>query len=741
MQPSRDLSGDWRAIPADDDLRRTYPDADFDDTDWPTAPVPGHWRSVPALAGEDGPILYRRRFDGPGTEEPAGRWWLVLDGVFYTSDVWLDGAYVGDTEGYFFPHRFEVTELMAARSEHVLGLEVACAPQVERRRKRNLTGVFQHWDLLDQDWNPGGIWRPVRLERTGTVQIRHQRVLCRDAQPETAQIFVRAVLDTPESLNVTVRTTVTDPSGAEVVELEREQPLAAGENRLEWTVTVPDPQLWWPWSLGDQPLYQVETAVLIGDEVSDRRNRPIGLRRVDLRNWIMSVNGERLFVKGSNQGPNRMALGEAPPELFADDVQLARDAGLDLLRVHAHVGRRELYDAADRLGMMLWQDLPLQWGYARGVRAQARRQAREAVDLLAHHPSVVVWCGHNEPLAIDVEPAALSDPRRRARLVARAAAGQFLPSWNRSVLDHSIAAVLEKTDGSRPVIAHSGILPHPPQFDGTDSHTYFGWYVGEQRDFGRLLRWWPRLARFVSEFGAQAVPVDASFLEPQRWPDLDWERAARTHALQKPFFDRYVPPERYDTFDEWRTATQAYQAELIARHIETLRRIKYRPCGGFAQFSFADGYPSVTWSVLGHDRQPKAGYDALRRACAPVIVVSDQLPPDLHPGEPLRVQIHAVSDRRISLDDMLCSADLYWRQDGQDRTLGWAWRGAVPADGCALVGTIDTLAPPADDDIELRLTLSSGADQSVVATNRYVARAAAATRGRAALDLGPSASP
>ena len=59
------------------------------------------------------------------------------------------------------------------------------------------------------------------------------------------------------------------------------------------------------------------------------------------------------------------------------------------------------------------------------------------------------------------------------------------------------------------------------------------------------------------------------------------------------------------------TATQAYQATVVRRHIEALRRIKYRPTGGFAQFCFADGHPAVTWSVLGHDRAPKL---RLRRA-------------------------------------------------------------------------------------------------------------------------------
>ena len=55
-----------------------------------------------------------------------------------------------------------------------------------------------------------------------------------------------------------------------------------------------------------------------------------GCARSQLRNWICSVNGERLFLKGANQGPTRMALAEATPDELARDVDLANDAGLDL---------------------------------------------------------------------------------------------------------------------------------------------------------------------------------------------------------------------------------------------------------------------------------------------------------------------------------------------------------------------------------------------------------------------------
>ena len=103
-----DLSGTWRAAVADEALRRSFADRDGADDAWEDVPVPGHWRSVPAFAGSDGPLLYRRRFDADAPA-PGERAWLVLDGLFYPGDVWLDGAYLGDTEGYFIRHTFEVT--------------------------------------------------------------------------------------------------------------------------------------------------------------------------------------------------------------------------------------------------------------------------------------------------------------------------------------------------------------------------------------------------------------------------------------------------------------------------------------------------------------------------------------------------------------------------------------------------------------------------------------------------------
>ena len=88
------LSGTWRAMPAGETDRRDHHDPAFDDSSWALATVPGHWRSNPALAGTDGPVLHRTAFTGPAPFGPGAdaadgtgpatdrRSWLVLEGVF-----------------------------------------------------------------------------------------------------------------------------------------------------------------------------------------------------------------------------------------------------------------------------------------------------------------------------------------------------------------------------------------------------------------------------------------------------------------------------------------------------------------------------------------------------------------------------------------------------------------------------------------------------------------------------------
>ena len=706
-----ELSGPWRACIADDDVRRDGVGLDHDDSAWPVVTVPGHWRSNAAFADSDGPLLYRHRFQLAAPAEGRRRF-VTLDGIFYQADVWLDGAYLGDPEGYFFPHSFDITDLSRLTDEHVLAIEVSCSPQLQRASKRNITGVLQHSDAIDPEWNPGGLWRPVHIDDMGAVRIDRLRVLCRDANDARAHLRMHARLDSDRPRIVRIRTSVDGH-----IRAEHAQSLAHGLNEVDWNLDVNDPDLWWPWSLGEQHLTNVEVEVEVDGRRSDHRSVRTGLREVAIQDWVFSVNGERLFTKGANLAPTRAALADATPVEVRRDVELARDAGLDLVRVNGHIARPEVYQAADELGMLVWQDFPLQWGYARTIRKEAVRQAREAVDLLGHHPSIAVWCAHNEPVAAQ-------DARGKAlgTSIARNVLLQQVPTWNKTILDRWVKRAFEAADETRSVVAHSGVAPHLPQLDGTDSHLFFGWYHGEGAEIDGFAATMPRMVRFVSEFGAQSVPESAEFMRPDQWPALDWHGLAEHHGLQLDPFEQHVPPGSYATFESWRDATQRYQAELLRHHIETLRRLKYRPTGGFCFLGLNDPSPAVSWGVLDHQRRPKLAYHAVTEACRPVIVVADRLRDSLIAGEALALDVHVVSDLRAVLEGVRCTATLRWAGGSHE----WSWSGDVPPDSCVRVGTAQFVVPEVAGELWFDLTLEH---PDTAATNRYAATVTPRRRG------------
>lgn len=684
-----DAIGRWRATAADDDVRRDGVGIDYDDHDWPTVTVPGHWRFEPPFADSGGPIVYRADLHHRAPAD-GERVFVVFEGVMYQADVWLDGAYLGDPEGYFAPHAFDITDLARLGDDHVLAVEVACPPQPSDGPKRTVTGALQDGSVFDRRWNPGGLWRPVQLEVTGPVRIDRCRVLCRDANDTRAHLRIAARLDSDAARPVRVRTLVDGR-----VLAEQDHSLAKGTNELAWNLDVAKPKLWWPWSMGEQPLSHVTIEVSVDGAISHRTERRTGFREIAMEDFVVSVNGERLFTKGVNLAPTNLDLAGSPGELFRRDVELARDAGLDLVRVRGHVTRDELYDAADELGMLVWQDLPLRGAYARSVRKQAVEQAGLAVDVLGHHPSIAVWCAHDAP----------------EQTVLR----QQAPTWNKTVLDRWVKRALERADESRPVLVNSGVPPHVTQPEGSDTHLALGWGHGDERDLPSFAAAIPRMVRHVGSFGSQSVPDGAAaWIDTAAWPDLDWATLEGAHGADVERIERHLPTLGHPTFDHWVRYTQRYQATLLRHHIETLRRLKYRPTGGFCVSSLADAAPRISTSLLDHLRHPKPAYAAVVDACRPVIVVAERMPDQVRVGDAIALDIHAISDLHRELADVVCTAVLRW-PGGSHR---WRWGGDVPADSCVRIGTIQFVVPDAPGGLWLDVALEHGDE---VASNRYEA--------------------
>lgn len=132
----------------------------------------------------------------------------------------------------------------------------------------------------------------------------------------------------------------------------------------------------------------------------DRHTSQTGLRDVrelaSGHGW--TINGRRLFIRGTNYIGSPW-LGSMTAPLYRRDLLLMRAANINAVRVHGHVAGQALYREADELGMLLWQDMPLQWGYddSEAFAAEAARQAGDLLRQRGNHPSVIVWAGQNEP--------------------------------------------------------------------------------------------------------------------------------------------------------------------------------------------------------------------------------------------------------------------------------------------------------------------------------------------------------
>ena len=731
------LTGLWRASPSSLELKRTGADADLDDSNWQPLDVPGHWGQSDALADLDGPILYRKRFHHRPPDH-GERLWVRFDGVLSGAEIWLDGRYIGDTTSYFAPRRFDVTEPMAIADEHLLAVEVYCPEQDDSRTKSSLTGTLQTGPLAPAG-NPGGIWRPVAVDSTGPVAIKYARLLCTKAVEAEGELTVRLVLDAAEGTDVRIDTSIVGPDGSAAAGGGERHTLASGENRLEWSIPIDNPDLWWPAALGEQPLYEVAVAVRLPDgEISDRRHWRTGLRQVSVDNFIWRINGQRLFTKGIVYGPTDRFLNSTSVAALAKDVASVRDAGLDLIRVYGHVARPELYDEADRQGMLIWQDLPMIGGYSSKVRAAARAMARAAVDQLGHHPSVGLWCGHCEPNGQAFpEPLmrpglsrsdAASDrgshadsgaktrrtnlgPRRGRNALGNRFGRHLFPSWNRSVLDPVVGRELRNADSTRPIVARSGSLPSPADPGGSDANLWLGWHAGRPEDLSRILSRWPRLAAFLGGIGSQSAAIS------------DWNEAAPTWAgAERGAFGRYLPRRAYNDGRSWAEASRSYQADLLRIHIETIRRLKYRPAGGFCVTSLIDASPGGGFGVFDFDRRPKPAHEVLIDACRPVVVVAEPPPSLVVPDQSISMPIHVISDLRERLESVRVTAHAHraGRDDDRGRRDPWShkmvWEGDLSADCCQWIGDLTFAAPDGPGALLIDLELES-VDR--LATNRY----------------------
>ena len=122
-------------------------------------------------------------------------------------------------------------------------------------------------------------------------------------------------------------------------EFEREVQIEAGSNRFEVDFYLPQVRPWWTWDRGEQPLYELT----LGCAGTEEKTVRFGARTVELRSWKAYLNRERVFLRGINYLPTDAYPAWLTEERLRVDASLVREAGMNAVRVHAHIAEKDFY--------------------------------------------------------------------------------------------------------------------------------------------------------------------------------------------------------------------------------------------------------------------------------------------------------------------------------------------------------------------------------------------------------------
>ena len=608
----------------------------FNDRNWRSIQVPGNW----FLQGQDlsGVVWYRRHFQIDRSLKGKVIQ-LVFEGVDYTGDVWLNGNYLGFHEGYFQPFKFVVSDYLNYNSDNILVVKVNSPTEEPEKvwslHKRLIKGVLSHhdtrpggaWSVRGQEQNTGGIWAPVSLQISDRVAIIQQQVTPElDARYQNAIAHVDLIIINPTPKSQTVQLSLqlqaTNFQESPDSPIIQTQILKPGTNQIAINIPKTDPHLWWTWEHGKPDLYKLNTQILAKNKLLDRSSTIFGFRTIRLnpQSQVWELNGRRMFLRGTNYIASQW-LSEMTRDKYSIDLKLMQQANINSIRVHAHIEAEEFYRLCDELGLLVWQDFPLQWGYtdAADFVTEATQQANDMVTMLYNHPSIFTWSIHNEP---PWDATWMKDKYP-----------DYNPKQNR-YLDETIYNSLRARDSTRHLHLASTVNEHP----------WYGWYSGKWQDYGK-----PTKEPLITEFGAQALPnrisLERIFTAAELFPDT-------SAKLEKWKYHNFQPHETFNlakvpmgkNIGEFIDNTQQYQAQLTQFAAESYRRQRYQPVSAIFQFMFVEDWPSINWGIVDYWRQTKPGYEMLKRAYQPIlpsIVLTKQ---QWKVGESVPVELWLIND-------------------------------------------------------------------------------------------------
>ncbi len=340
-------------------------------------------------------LWYHRTFSLPKSWK-GNRVLLHFGAVDWKADIWVNDVKAGSHTGGYTPFSIDITDALKSGENSLTvrvwdGTDTGFQPRGKQVRKPS--GIWYT--------SVTGIWQTVWLEPVPEQHIRNLRTT-----PDLDAGCIRVLAEGVDR-------------GVVEVSLSADGRRVASARALagsEVEIPVPGARLWTP---DDPYLYDLEVSLIRDGKTLDRVKSYCAMRKVGVtpgKDGILrlTLNDKPIFMYGPlDQGWWPDGLYTAPTdEALAFDVQKTKDWGFNLIRKHVKVEPARWYYHCDRLGILVWQDMPsgdlhgswqnTRWyqgtEFVRSADSEAcyRKEWREIMDYLYSQPCIVAWVPFNE---------------------------------------------------------------------------------------------------------------------------------------------------------------------------------------------------------------------------------------------------------------------------------------------------------------------------------------------------------
>lgn len=577
------------------------------------------------------------------------RAWLVFDRLDYSAIIILNGKEIGRHQNAFIPYRIDVSGLLKeGENELTVGIESGYFAVAEKNGKDYLPETMIEWPRKRQwlrkpqyqfgwDWNPVmvnvGITGDVRIEWTQHARIDQELIQATLSEDlKNAYLSINTYIQGgSQNEKVKIRSQIIETNQTAEHEIVISKEIVTETSYI----TIKNPSLWWPAGQGAQFLYHVKTDVIADGIIVDSKTSHIGIRKVELDQsphplegnyFTVKVNNRKIFCKGSNWIPADMIYSAVTPQKTAVLLDLAEKANFNMLRIWGggEFVSHQFLDLCDEKGIMVWHDFLFACSKYPGDDLEfvnnVKREITWAVREYTSHPSICVWCGHNE-IFIGYNNWGWMDFGK-----AYTDYGIYLEMIPQILANESVTTPY--WPGS-PYKGKAGIDYYSDIYG--DQHPYEVSLGADGADFTKYRNYKDRFADEGGVMGASTIATIKEFLpENERYVrSFTWEHHDNlvdywTSELGINY-DRtqmwFGKDYKSFSLDDFAFGSSLLQGEGLIEFINNYRRRMFSSSAAVF-WMYNDSWPVANgWSIVDYYNRRKLPYYSVRRAFQPVNVV------------------------------------------------------------------------------------------------------------------------